>query len=302
MTWLTAQRCGCGVATVVALTWPSRGGSRGQTCGRQHRCGSAQSWAATYRSRPSTSRSGMRSCFLPTAPPRVRGAAPIPATRSQIYVRRLAELQATPLPGTDYAAVPFFSPDGKWIGFFAGGKLKKVAVGGGAPMTLADAPDQRGAWWSEDDTIVFSPTRTAGTRLLRVSATGGRAEAVAPLADAEVIQLWPQVLPGGRALLYTSGSIVGAYDDCRTGGPDVAGRPAQGRPARWLPRPVSAERAWLAEGRRARNGHLVYVHGGNAVRGAVRSRPARGDRPAGAGDRGPDVEFDHRRRPVFREQ
>ena len=66
-------------------------------------------------------------------------------------------------------------------------------------MTLADAPDQRGAWWSEDDTIVFSPTRTAGTRLLRVSAAGGPADALAPLADAELIQLWPQVLPGGRA-------------------------------------------------------------------------------------------------------
>ena len=197
-------RCGWrAIATVLALTVAlTRWQPWADLPIASHRCGSAPSWAAAYRFHPSTSRSGMRSPFLPTAQPSRSSAQSDTGDKSQIYVRRLAELQATPLSGTDYAAIPFFSPDGKWIGFFAGGKLKKVAVGGGAPITLADAPDQRGAWWSEDDTIVFSPTRTAGTRLLRVSAAGGPADALAPLADAELIQLWPQVLPGGRGLLY----------------------------------------------------------------------------------------------------
>ena len=68
---------------------------------------------------------------------------------------------------------PFFSPDGLWIGFFADGQLKKIAVTGGAAQTLAPAPDTRGGAWSEDDTIVFSPEKTSGTRLLRVSPSGG---------------------------------------------------------------------------------------------------------------------------------
>ena len=92
-------------------------------------------------------------------------------------------------------------------------KLKKIAVTGGAAVTLADAPSHRGGAWSEDDTIVFSPDQTAGTRLLRVSAAGGKAEPLTSLAEGEVIQVWPQVLPGGRAVLYTGSSIPGAYND-----------------------------------------------------------------------------------------
>ena len=80
--------------------------------------------------------------------------------RPQLYVRRLDQLQATPLSGTDDAVSPFFSPDGQWIGFFADGKLKKISVTGGAAVTLADAPSARGGAWSEDDTIVFSPNQT----------------------------------------------------------------------------------------------------------------------------------------------
>ena len=76
----------------------------------------------------------------------------------RLYVRRLDQLTATPLAGTDGAAGPFFSPDGQWLGFFGGGKLKKIAVTGGAPVTLADAPTARGGSWAEDGTIVFTPS------------------------------------------------------------------------------------------------------------------------------------------------
>jgi serine/threonine-protein kinase len=175
---------------------------------------------------------------------------PDAGARRQIYLRRLSDLQPTPLSGTNDAVIPFFSPDGKWIGFFAGGKLKTIAVGGGAPTTLADAPDQRGAWWSTDGTIVFSPTRTAGTRLMRVAAIGGPVEPVMPLADGEAIQLWPQVLPGGGAVLYTGSSIVGSYDDAEL----VVQRLPDG------PRKVVQHGGY--HGRYLPSGHLVYVHEG----------------------------------------
>ena len=111
----------------------------------------------------------------------------------QLHVLRLDQLDAVALPGTDDAVAPFFSPDGLWIGFFADGQLKKIAVTGGAPQTLAPAPDPRGGAWGEDDEIVFSPDKTSGTRLLRVSPSGGKAAPLAALAEGEVIQVWPQI-------------------------------------------------------------------------------------------------------------
>ncbi len=78
-----------------------------------------------------------------------------------LFVRRLDQLQAVALAGTEDASYPFFSPDGQWIAFFAGGKLKKVSVTGGAPLKLCDAPIGRGGTWTDDDTIVFTPARPA---------------------------------------------------------------------------------------------------------------------------------------------
>src|SRR5262245_24092927 len=94
----------------------------------------------------------------------------------QLYVRRLTQLQATALSGTDGAESPFFSPDGQWIAFFASGKLKKISVTGGAAVSLCDAANGRGGAWSDDGTIVFSPNSGSGVSLLRVSSAGGRSE------------------------------------------------------------------------------------------------------------------------------
>ena len=92
---------------------------------------------------------------------------------TQLYVRRLEQLEATPLAGTEGASSPFFSPDGQWLAFFAGLQLKKVPVTGGQVVPLADAPNNRGGWWAEDGSIVFSPNNRGG--LMRVSAEGGQA-------------------------------------------------------------------------------------------------------------------------------
>ncbi|HXZ20729.1 MAG TPA: protein kinase, partial [Candidatus Acidoferrales bacterium] len=94
--------------------------------------------------------------------------------KQQLYVRELGQLQAVALGDTNSARDPFFSPDGEWIGFFAGGKLKKVSVHGGAAVTLCDAANSRGGSWSEDGTIVLAASNRDG--LSRISAAGGTAE------------------------------------------------------------------------------------------------------------------------------
>ncbi|MBA2304948.1 MAG: PD40 domain-containing protein, partial [Acidobacteria bacterium] len=75
---------------------------------------------------------------------------------TRLYVRRLSDLTAAPLSGTEGATGPFFSPDGQWIGYFAGGKLRKVPVGGGASVNLADSQIDRGASWTHDGAIIFA--------------------------------------------------------------------------------------------------------------------------------------------------
>jgi Tol biopolymer transport system component len=128
---------------------------------------------------------------------------------SQLYLRRANLLESAPLKGTNDADSPFFSPDGQWIGFFAGGKLKKVSVLGGEPVTLCDAPIGRGGTWTQDDSIIFSPSPSSG--LMRVSAAGGTPQPFTRLdsSKGERSHRWPQVLPGGKAVVYTSGDSSG---------------------------------------------------------------------------------------------
>ena len=183
----------------------------------------------------------------------------------QLYLRRFHQLQAQPLPWTDLPHAPFFSPDGQWIGFFARGQLKKVAVTGGAAVTLADAPNQRGGSWSEDGTIVFSPDRTPGTRLLRVSSNGEGLAPVTSLADGEVLQVWPQVLPGGREVLYTASNIPGTFNDANL----VVQVLSSGE--RKVVQRGGYHGRYLATGRNT--GHLVYIHDGGLI--AVAFDPGR---------------------------
>ena len=108
------------------------------------------------------------------------------------------------MPNTEGGKQPFWSSDSRFIGFFAGGKLKKAATAGGAPLTLCDAPDARGGSWSRDDVIVFAPT-SAGV-LHRVPAGGGVATAVTRF-DAqrgESAHRFPHFLPDGKHFLYVT--------------------------------------------------------------------------------------------------
>ncbi|HEV2021060.1 MAG TPA: protein kinase, partial [Terriglobales bacterium] len=122
----------------------------------------------------------------------------------RLYLRSISELEATPIPGSDDALNPFFSPDGKWVAFFAGGKLKKVAVSGGAPLIICDTVfTGRGASWGPDDTIVFGVGVNSGLR--RVPASGGKAEELTQVdaSQKEVSHRWPEFLPGGKEILFS---------------------------------------------------------------------------------------------------
>jgi serine/threonine-protein kinase len=167
---------------------------------------------------------------------------------THLFTRKLSQLQAAMVPGADGATMPFFSPDGQWIGFFAGGKLKKVAVAGGAAMTLCDAPLGGGGSWGADDMIVFQPTSTAGTPLQRVSAGGGTPTTLTSMQGGERRQRWPQMLPGARAVLFTSLSD-------NSGTWDTATIVAQKLPGG--PRQVLQRNAYF--GRYSRSGHLLYM-------------------------------------------
>src|SRR5262245_6827231 len=132
-------------------------------------------------------------------------AIPDGGNRLRLFVRPFAQPQASEIPGTEGAINPFFSPDGQWVAFFADGKLKKVAVGGGPVANLCDAPGGRGGAWADDGTIIFSPERS-GAPLVKVSQGGGEPQPLTTLSGGDVTHRWPQVLPGGRAVLFTAHS------------------------------------------------------------------------------------------------
>ena len=169
---------------------------------------------------------------------------------SHIYVRKLDQLTSALLPGTDGAQGLFFSPDGQWIGFFADGKLRKISVTGGAAITLFDIPSLRGAWWGDDGTIVFATTSAGSPRLQRVSAAGGSPSLAGEAAPGEGAQRWPQLLPGGKAVLYSGNTTVSGWEN---GSLMV------------LPLPAGAPKVVMRggfHGRYVRSGHLVYLHDG----------------------------------------
>jgi len=138
-----------------------------------------------------------------------------------LWIRTLATLAARPLPGTESPSYPFWSADSRFIGFFAGGKLKKVPVSGGPPVPLTDAPNGRGGTWNTDNVIVFAPT-TSGP-LHRVTSAGGTSTPVTEPSANEMSHRFPTFLPDGRHYLFSAGLLpsageirVGALDEKST--------------------------------------------------------------------------------------
>ena len=122
--------------------------------------------------------------------------------QSRLWLRSLDSVKAQPLASTEGASYPFWSPDGQSIGFFAGGRLKRIEIDGGAVQTLANAGSGRGGTWNREGTILF--TSIAGSvPIFRVSAAaGGEPAAVTQLEPGHASHRFPQFLPDGRHFLY----------------------------------------------------------------------------------------------------
>ena len=151
----------------------------------------------------------------------------------RLYGRTLDRLEPMPIPGTEGGSTPFFSPDGKWIGYFAYGRLKRVPAGGGAPVDVAPAPGfPGGASWGSDDRIVFA--YGAWLHLQVVAAEGGQVE---PLTT-ERAGRQPDVLPDARVLFESAGDIY-VYDR----------------------RSRASTKLIAGTGPRYSNGHLIFTRG-----------------------------------------
>jgi serine/threonine-protein kinase len=177
-------------------------------------------------------------------------------SQRMLFLRRIDQLQAKPIPGTEGGTVPFFSPDGEWVGFrhLTSRTIKKIALSGGAPVTICETEGFYGGNWGPDDTILFTPQTPGG--LARVPASGGKPEPLTKLdvAKGERDHRFAQFLPGGKAVLFTiSYSDTESYDDAR-----IAVQSLE-----------TGERKVLVEGgscaRYSPSGHLVYVRGGTLL-------------------------------------
>ncbi|MDA2935056.1 serine/threonine-protein kinase [Acidobacteria bacterium AH-259-D05] len=129
----------------------------------------------------------------------------------QLYLRAMDQLEARPIRGTEEGRSPFFSPDGQWVGFWSG-QLKKVSISGGAPVTLCEAVNPWGASWGADDSILFGQ---GSEGIFQVSAAGGTKELLISVDSTKSEEgHGPQLLPGGRAVLFTLGS-GGSWDEAQ---------------------------------------------------------------------------------------
>jgi serine/threonine protein kinase/Tol biopolymer transport system component len=135
---------------------------------------------------------------------------------ARIWIRQLSDATARMLPGTEEARRPFWSPDSRAIGFFAGGKLKRIDLSGGSARILCDAISGTGGTWNRDGVILFA---TANSPLMRVAVTGGNPTLVTQLTSGQVGHATPQFLPDGRTFIYAidgdaskRGTYLGALD------------------------------------------------------------------------------------------
>ncbi len=123
------------------------------------------------------------------------------ASDGQLYLRTMDQSEPVPIPGTEQARDPFFSPDGEWLAFFTPTQLKKVPTSGGMPLVLAEVSSGVGGTWDSEDRIYFG--LQGPSDLFQVSAAGGDQERFATLGDQEDLD-YPEVLPGKRWVLYSA--------------------------------------------------------------------------------------------------
>jgi serine/threonine protein kinase len=154
---------------------------------------------------PSPENSPLSTVALSPDGTRLAYVASASAGPPRLFTRRLDQSKTVELPGTNGAIGPVFSPDGQWIGFSAGGIYNKISVQGGTGIPLADMPFA-GATWSEDGSIIIA----GSTGLTRIPSGGGAPTKVTELANGEFAAAFPQVLPGGKAVLFVSYATLSA--------------------------------------------------------------------------------------------
>jgi Tol biopolymer transport system component len=169
----------------------------------------------------------------------------------QLYLRAMDGLDSRPVSGTEGAVNPFFSPDGQWLGFFAGGMLKKISASGGAAITLGNALQPGGASWGSQGLVAFAPN--AVSTLQQVPDAGGTPQPLTRMEKGDVVHRWPEFLPGGKAMFLVVG--LGAINFTNA---EVAVQ-SVGTGKRWN----------LIHGgtqpRYALSGHLVYAQGASLM-------------------------------------
>ena len=171
----------------------------------------------------------------------------------QLYLRPMDQAEASPMPGTEGAVGPFFSPDGQWVGFWANGELRKVRLTGGPSAAVCETPLLFGASWGEENTIVFAQY-TGG--LWSVSADAlhrGTPKELTTLREGEVSHRLPEVLPGAKAVIFTVSKRSFEWKDAEIAMQDLA----------------TGERRVLvaeaADARYVRTGHLLYARLGTLM-------------------------------------
>lgn len=171
---------------------------------------------------------------------------------SQLYLRRMDQLDASPIPGTEGASYPCFSPDGQWIAFHVGDKLRKISVFGGAPEDICVTSGTiRGDWWGQNNEVYYGHLNKG---IMRVSAQGGVPEAVSFLESnaGEISHRFPQILPAGKSIIYTIKlNSIATFDEALIAAQHIGSKEKKilvrgGSYARYLP-----------------TGHLLYLRGGS---------------------------------------
>jgi Tol biopolymer transport system component/predicted Ser/Thr protein kinase len=169
----------------------------------------------------------------------------------QLYLRAMDSLESKPIPGTDGAVNPFFSPDGQWLGFFADAMLKKISVSGGAAVTLDNALQPSGASWGSQGTIAFVPTFNGV--LQQLPDAGGTPQPLTRFEKGVLTQRWPELLPGGKAVIFAAGATAFNFTNAQVAVQSLG----------------KGERRNLIQGgtqpRYAASGHLVYAQGGSLM-------------------------------------
>ena len=134
-----------------------------------------------------------------------------------LFIQRIGSSEVTPLPGTQGASYPFWSPDGAYVAFFANGKLQKMAISGGSPQVLATAVSARGGSWGTKGVIIYAPDAQSSLQRINADGTGLAPVTQGIRATEDQSHRWPLFLPDGDHFLFWAGNFGNLKGDRSSG-------------------------------------------------------------------------------------